>query len=183
MFKILLKRISKELDNEHIPYMVIGGQAVLLYGEPRLTRDIDIILGIGPDRYEKVLKLCKKLRLKIIVGNLERFVHKTYLLPVIDSKSGIRIDFIFSVSEYEREAIGNAVQISIDKTIVKFASLEDLIIHKIIAGRARDIEDVKDVMKKNRNFDVKYIKKWLKEFEKTTNEKYYDIFKKIFKEN
>jgi len=27
--------------------MVIGGQAVLLYGEPRLTRDIDITLGIG----------------------------------------------------------------------------------------------------------------------------------------
>lgn len=29
--------------------MVIGGQAILLYGEPRLTRDIDITLGINVD--------------------------------------------------------------------------------------------------------------------------------------
>jgi len=29
--------------------MVIGGQAVFLYGEPRMTKDIDITLGMGID--------------------------------------------------------------------------------------------------------------------------------------
>ena len=42
MFQKLLKRIARELDRIKIPYMVIGGQAVLIYGEPRLTKDIDI---------------------------------------------------------------------------------------------------------------------------------------------
>jgi hypothetical protein len=32
------------LNEQNIPYMIIGGQAVLLYGKPRLTRDIDITL-------------------------------------------------------------------------------------------------------------------------------------------
>jgi hypothetical protein len=32
--------VARELKEASIPYMVIGGQAVLLYGEPRLTRDI-----------------------------------------------------------------------------------------------------------------------------------------------
>ncbi|NVL90146.1 MAG: hypothetical protein HWN69_04000 [Desulfobacterales bacterium] len=45
MFQKLLGRLANELSNLHIPYMVIGGQAVLLYGEPRLTKDIDITLG------------------------------------------------------------------------------------------------------------------------------------------
>jgi hypothetical protein len=40
MFQELLRKVSRELKRAYIPYMVIGGQAVLLYGEPRLTRDI-----------------------------------------------------------------------------------------------------------------------------------------------
>ena len=39
MFEELLSKISVHLNRHHIPYMIIGGQAVLLYGEPRLTRD------------------------------------------------------------------------------------------------------------------------------------------------
>ena len=50
MFNSLLKAIAQSLDRRGIPYMVIGGQAVLLYGEPRQTRDIDVTMGIGPER-------------------------------------------------------------------------------------------------------------------------------------
>jgi len=41
MFKKILKKIASVLDESSLPYMVIGGQAVLLYGEPRLTRDME----------------------------------------------------------------------------------------------------------------------------------------------
>ena len=51
--------------------MVIGDQAVLYYGEPRLTRDIDIILDVAtPD-----------------VG---RFVSETHVLPLIETATGLR---------------------------------------------------------------------------------------------
>ncbi|MGH9445099.1 MAG: hypothetical protein ACRD3O_05145, partial [Terriglobia bacterium] len=56
MFEPLLEQISLELDRRHILYMLIGGQAVLLYGEPRLTRDIDVTLGVGPDRLSEILE-------------------------------------------------------------------------------------------------------------------------------
>ncbi len=42
MFEHLLAKIATALNKAEIPYMVIGGQAVLLYGEPRLTKGIDI---------------------------------------------------------------------------------------------------------------------------------------------
>ena len=41
MFERLLQRLAKALEGRSIAYMVIGGQAVLLYAEPRLARDID----------------------------------------------------------------------------------------------------------------------------------------------
>ena len=37
MFETLLARLAGALSAAGIPYMVIGGQAVLLYGAPRLT--------------------------------------------------------------------------------------------------------------------------------------------------
>jgi hypothetical protein len=57
MFEALLVRIARGLDTRGIPYMLIGGQAVLLYGEPRLTRDIDVSLGVGPEELFKLREL------------------------------------------------------------------------------------------------------------------------------
>jgi hypothetical protein len=54
----LLERIALELERAGIPYMVTGGQAVLLYGEPRLTRDIDITLGVSTDQLDLVRDVC-----------------------------------------------------------------------------------------------------------------------------
>ena len=48
-----------------MPYMVIGGQAVLVHGEPRLTRDIDITLGLTAERVHDVLELVSSLGLKV----------------------------------------------------------------------------------------------------------------------
>ena len=41
MFEKILSQIGASLSSHNLPYMVVGGQAVLLYGEPRLTRDIE----------------------------------------------------------------------------------------------------------------------------------------------
>ena len=55
---------------------------------------------------------------------------------------------------------------------VKFASCEDVIIHKMVAGRAIDEEDVKSILTKNRyTIDFDYINKWLREFTKLPEHK------------
>ena len=64
MFEEIISRIASALKNRHIPYMIIGGQAVLLYGEPRFTRDIDITLGVNVDLLEEVLSIANELSLK-----------------------------------------------------------------------------------------------------------------------
>jgi predicted nucleotidyltransferase len=182
VFERLLKKIAIQLREGAIPYMVIGGQAVLLYGEPRLTRDIDITLGIGVEELSKVRKILRTMGLKILVKNDKEFVAKTMVLPAMDRESGIRIDFTFSYSLYERQAIERAKEIKLGRTSVRFASLEDLVIHKVIAGRARDLEDVRSILLKNPKYDSHDIEKWLAEFDKSLGEHFLKVFRSIEKE-
>ena len=182
MFERLLKKIALQLKKASIPYMVIGGQAVLLYGEPRLTRDIDITLGIGVDGLDSVKKIVSILGLKGLVRNEKEFVERNMVLPAIEKRSGIRVDFIFSFSPYERQAIERAKDIRLGRTSVRFASLEDVAIHKVIAGRARDLEDVRSILVKNPKYDSGYIKKWLKAFDKSLGQHFLKVFRSMEKE-
>lgn len=127
MFGPLLERIAAELDRCRIPYMVIGGQAVLLYGEPRFTRDIDITLGIDTDRLEEVDHAARSVGLEPL-ADAETFTRRTMVLPCQDPASGVRVDFIFSFSPYEAEALGRARAVMIGQTSVRYVAVEDLVI-------------------------------------------------------
>src|SRR5579862_2101095 len=110
-FQALIANLTRELERHGLPFMLIGGQAVLLHGRPRLTEDIDITLGADPSRLADVLALCAEMRLHALPTDVPRFVADTFVLPVRDVDSGIRVDFIFSTSAYERQAIERAVRV------------------------------------------------------------------------
>ena len=165
MFEELIKKIAAEFSLRKIPYMIIGGQAVLFYGEPRLTKDIDITLGVGVEEFDGIADTVAALGLKVLVAEAKAFVNETMVLPVIDAPSGIRVDLIFSFTPYERQAVERAVAVKLGGTAVMIASLEDVVIHKVVAGRARDIEDVRAVLLKNPGYDGEYIRTWLAEFD------------------
>jgi predicted nucleotidyltransferase len=176
MFENLLKKIAIQLLKQNIPYMIIGGQAVLVHGEPRLTKDIDVTLGIGVDEWQRMEKVIKESGWEYLTRDIEGFVKETMVMPVKDKESGIRIDFIFSISPYERQAIDRAIIIDLGGIAIKFASLEDIVIHKIVASRPRDLEDAKSVLLKNPDYDNEYIKEWLGEFDKSLEENFTDTF-------
>jgi hypothetical protein len=183
MFEEILSRIGASLRKHSLPYMIIGGQAVLLYGEPRLTRDIDVTLGVDVEHIDELLAVVQELALKPIPEDLESFVRKTMVLPALDETTGIRVDFIFSFTPYETGAINRARKILIMEQEVNFASPEDVIIHKIFAGRPRDIEDVKNIILKNPGIDNQYIRSWLREFDASSDKKdFLKTFEGLLKE-
>jgi predicted nucleotidyltransferase len=183
MFEEILSKIGAILKRHNIPYMIIGGQAVLLYGEPRLTRDIDITLGVDTGYVDELLTVVRELSLKPIPENIKLFVQQTMVLPALEKTTGIRVDFIFSFTTYETEAIKRARKITILGQEVCFASSEDLIIHKIFAGRPRDIEDVRSIILKNPDIDVQYIRSWLKEFDLSSEKKdFLNTFEDVLKD-
>ena len=154
----------------------------MLYGEPRLTRDIDITLGVNIDGLDRLLSAIRELSLKPLPADIEAFVRETMVLPTLDEHSGIRVDFIFSYTPFETNAIKRAKTVTLLGHKLAFASPEDLIIHKIFAGRPRDLEDVRIILIKNPDIDMLYIQKWLREFDGSSNTKEFLInFEEILK--
>lgn len=145
--------------------MLIGGQAVLLHGAPRLTEDIDVTLGVDPSALPAVRAVCQELDLQPLPADVDRFVRETFVLPAADPKTRVRIDFVFSSTPYERQAIARAVRVELAGVAVPFATAEDLVIHKLFAGRARDEEDVIGVVRrKGGELDWSYLERWSREF-------------------
>jgi predicted nucleotidyltransferase len=183
MFQHLLERIALAFEARGIPYMLIGGQAVLLYGDPRLTKDVDVTLGIGPERLNDVLCLVEDLGWKVLVEDPRSFVEQTMVLPCGDPGTEIRVDLIFSTSRYEQQAIGRARLVAVGPAQVRFASVEDLIIHKMVAGRARDLEDVRSLLIRNSDADVQYIRRWLEQFDEALSESLSRRFQQLWNES
>lgn len=164
-FSNLIAGISRELRSRQISFMLIGGQAVLLHGRPRLTEDIDITLAADPDQLGDVLEVCAALKLRPLPDDIELFVRRTFVLPVLHEKTRVRVDFIFSTTPYEREAIDRAIVVQLAGESIPFATAEDLIIHKLFAGRPTDLEDAATVVRrKGAAIDWAYVERWLREF-------------------
>jgi predicted nucleotidyltransferase len=182
VFESLLKKLAIGLEQESVPYMIFGGQAVLLYGEPRITRDIDVTLGLDTSRAEPILRLTRNLGFKVLVDDVEEFLRQTFVLPVLDPETKIRIDFVFSLSEFERQAIQRSKAVTLGGVDIRFVSLEDLIILKIFARRPRDLEDVKNVIQKNPEYDRSFVEKCLADFDSELDIHCLQAFNQIMRE-
>ena len=164
-FSALIAKLAVALNGHGIPFMLIGGQAVLVHGEPRLTQDVDVTLGVDPSRWEDVTAVCEELGLEVLPKDVEEFVRSTFVLPARHIRSGVRLDLIFSTTPYEAQAIARAVLVEVEGVSVPFASAEDLVIHKLFAGRPRDIEDAVGVVQRNgAKMDWDYMSRWVQEF-------------------
>ncbi len=164
-FEALIAAVARELEVRDIPFMLIGGQAVLLHGEPRLTADVDVTLGVSPDRLETVIEAARAAGLSILPEDPAGFVRDTFVLPAAQPDTGIRVDLIFSTTPYESQAIVRAVRVRVGGWEVPFASVEDLLLHKLFAGRPRDLEDAAGVVRrKGEEIDWDYVDRWAEEF-------------------
>lgn len=168
MISEVLQRVARVLGAARMPYMVIGGQAVLVHGEPRLTRDIDVTLGVGIDRLPDVLRVVDAAGLQPLVEP-ESFVRDTMVLPCSDAGSGVRVDLVFSESGFEREAIRRATPVRVGEVEVRFATPEDLVVQKVVAGRPRDLEDVRSVLARQPALDRGRVEQLLRQFEQVVD--------------
>lgn len=164
-FEGLLARLTSVLDGRGVPFMLIGGQAVLLHGDPRLTQDVDVTLGVGPERWSDLVDACADIVLQPLPDDIQRFVETTFVLPALDEATDIRVDLIFSSTPYEAQAIERAVRVEIRGEQVPFVTAEDLIIHKLFAGRPRDLDDAASVVRrKGPDLDWDYMRNWTQTF-------------------
>lgn len=152
------------LEASDIPYVVIGGLAVQHWGEPRTTRDVDITVLVPEDQVDVFMKAATG-RFPPRLEDAISFARRSRVL-LLKTDKGIPIDISLGIPGYEEEVMRRAVTVEWPGgRPVRIIGCEDLIIHKCVAGRPRDLEDVRTVLQRQRqNVDVGYIRKWLKAF-------------------
>jgi len=170
--KLLLK-IAPILKNLKIDYFITGGLAVSVWGRPRATFDIDIIVKLLEP---KVPALVKALRKISRAGYIDEDAAKQAIIQkgefnFIDPESGLKVDFwvakndLWSKVEYSRKKVKR-----IRNQQIYFISPEDLILSKLVwykeSGSDRHLEDVESVLKiSKKKLDRKYLKQMAKELE------------------
>jgi hypothetical protein len=151
-----LVKLARTLSENAIPYMIIGGMANAVWGEPRATLDIDATVWVRDEEIDKTVAWLHKV-FRPLVSDPADFIRDTRVLP-LESEGGIRIDLIFATLPYERQAIGRAVEIAVEAFPVLFCTPEDLILHKIISKRKRDQADARGVtLRQLKSLDLAYL--------------------------
>ncbi len=150
------QKILKNLSESDSKYLVVGGMALLFSGYRRLTMDLDILADLKTENLEKIVKVMDDngyiprvpVNAKDILDEskrLERFEEKgmkafTYVHPE-DPLSSVDL-LIFNPISFEN-AYENKRELLIENTPVYFASIDDLISMKKVAGRTKDLYDIK----------------------------------------
>jgi len=144
-----------------IPYVIIGGVAVQRWGRPRMTTDVDFTISVPVENSESTIKLLIS-HFSPRYKDLFDFALK-HRIVLLRASNGTGVDVSLALPGYEDQLIKRAVSFEIEPgKIIRLCSAEDLVIHKLVAGRVRDIEDVQSVIKRVREtLDVDYVRHWL----------------------
>lgn len=165
-----MSRIAGVLRDAGLPYMVIGGQAVAHHGEPRFTDDVDITIHLHPDQAGALLQLINEMYVIVTIDDPLAFAQRNHVLPCHAADGSTDVDFVFTDTAYEQLAIQRGEDVSIGSTTVRFISAADLVVHKIVAGRPRDIEDATNILLKNPDIDFNDVRHWLGQFAEATEQ-------------
>lgn len=165
-----INQISSVLELLEIKYIITGGIAVSVWGRPRHTADVDIVVEI--DSVKSVKELVVELK-KVLPETyadqdlaIDAYNRKSEF-NVIESEYGLKADFfVSSGDEFKKSEMARGRIKQIDDKMVRFISPEDLIISKLLWFRegqsTRQLEDIISVMVVQKDLDKKYLSDWIK---------------------
>lgn len=167
----LLIHVAKILDQLQIPYAVTGGIAVVVWGRPRFTADIDVVVALPEQR---IAALVQALRDKVNGGSIDESAVRMALqqggeFNFIDPTSGVKVDFwIPKDSAYEQARLQRRITREILGQPVCFVSPEDLIISKLRwyqqSGSDRQLDDIQSVLAiSGDQLDFQYLEAWARQ--------------------
>ena len=141
-------------------FCLIGGLAVIRWGEIRTTQDVDITLltGFGDEKahIDQVLH-----RFQPRMPDAGSFAMESRVLLVLASNK-VEIDINLAAFPFEEMVVERATPFAFaDRCRLLTCSAEDLIVYKVFANRTRDWLDVEGILRRQKDLDWAYIRRHL----------------------
>lgn len=166
----LLHDIAEILKKLDIPYIITGGIAVVVWGRPRFTADIDIVIELLPAKLDVLAKELLKIDKDVYVDkkSMQSALVRKGEFNFIHPASGLKADFwILRNDAFDKERMRRRIKKNIAGTDIYLTTPEDLILIKLLwskdSGSELQLRDVESILKFQKKLDLRYIRKWAKE--------------------
>lgn len=163
----VLKEVVSKFEAANIEYFMVGSMATMYYGQPRFTRDLDLVVRIRPRQvlgFEKLFPLSDFYCPPIEV--IQDEVNRKGSFNLIHQESGIKVDLVLDKeTDFYNSEFARRKKIMITEGFeIYIASPEDLILKKLDYYREGESEkhlsDIRDVLM-NVPLDEEYLQYWI----------------------
>ena len=131
----VLRDVSQRLESGGLAYMLTGSMAMSFYAQPRMTRDIDLVVKLVPNQTDLVVSLFEAEyyvdRLAIVKAIAQRS-----MFNLIHNETIIKLDcIVLKDQQYRQEEFARRRQITIEDFQTWIVTREDLILSKLYWAR------------------------------------------------
>ena len=165
----LMRLVVRAFESLDIPYMITGSHASAYYGEPRFTRDIDIVAEIQEEQVNDFVRFFTPHEFYCDKDMIETEIKRHGQFNIIHATSGLKIDIIltketpFSRAEFSRRRRSKVFP---DQE-TNFATPEDVKKKKMEfyrdGGSEKHLRDITGILKISGDaVDRNYISEWAK---------------------
>jgi len=162
-----LRHVWLTLERLDVPAALAGGLALAVWKHARATRDVDLLISIEDEHVEELLASLRAAGIRprrpqpvATLGKLE-IIQLLYEPP--ETFVDLQVDLLLATADYPLEALRRRVPVQLPGLDVTIAVLtcEDLILHKLLAGRLIDRVDAAALLRANRPaVDLAYLLRW-----------------------
>ena len=158
----IVRDVSARLDGADIGYMLTGSMAMNYYAQPRMTRDIDLVVALRPGDTDRIVRLFTP-DYYVSREAVDSSITSRSMFNLIHQESVIKVDCIVKkLTEYRRVEFARRQQIEIADFKTWIVSKEDLIISKLDWAKDSRSElqlgDVRNLLKTGG--DKNYLQDW-----------------------
>jgi len=161
----IVRDVSARLEEGGIAYMLTGSMAMNYYAQPRMTRDIDLVVALTSSDTDKVVRLFTP-DYYVSREAISSSIAQESLFNLIHQESVIKVDCIVRKNTpYRRAEFERRQRIAIEDFSTWIASKDDLILSKLWWAKDSHSElqlrDVKNLI--GTGCDTAYITRWTTE--------------------
>ena len=137
-----LKQLLSAFNENRVKYVVVGGYAVFVHAQPRMTKDLDVFIESSPANAKAVYTALSQFGAPLHDITVEDFERPTMVVRV--GVPPICVDILQSIDGLDFPTVyAGSIEYRIDDEVpARYISADDLIANKLAAGRPQDLADV-----------------------------------------
>ncbi len=150
----LIPRVAGLFSSKRYRYFTFGGVGVSLWGRPRTTHDLDVVVCLDrsavptlvADLNRAGFRITRSLQRKLVEGRIIR-------LPI----GATELDIKLCAEGHDMEALARAKRAAFEGFELTVASPEDLVLYKLQTWRTQDQADIENLLANVKGLDRRYI--------------------------